>query len=59
MKGSHVDKGVKDIIPFYFRGPDDLGAASKIAEDLADSSPFVQLKAARMVQIECMARLLN
>jgi hypothetical protein len=50
---------------FYFRAPDELGRASQIAADLADSSPlfrsspFVQLKAARMVQIECMARLLN
>jgi hypothetical protein len=44
---------------FYFRGPDDCSAASRIAADLADQSPYISLKAARIVKIECIARLLN
>ena len=50
--GSHSDH-------FYFRAPDDLGDPSQLAADLADSSPFIQMRAARIVQIECVARLLN
>ena len=44
---------------FYFRAPDDCSNASALAGDLADRSPYVALKAARLVSVECVARLLK
>jgi len=44
---------------FHFRAPDDCAIASFIAAQLADQSQYITLKAARLVSIECIGRLLN
>lgn len=44
---------------FYFRAPDDCSQACAIAQELADSSQYINLKAAPIVSVERIARLLN
>jgi hypothetical protein len=44
---------------FYFRAPDDCTIASSMASQLADQSQYITMKAARLVSVECLARLLN
>jgi hypothetical protein len=44
---------------FHFRAPDDCSIASFIASQLSDSSDYVTMKAARLVSVECVGRLLN
>ena len=43
---------------FYFRVPDDCTYASLIAKNLADQSEYIKLKAARIISVECIGRLL-
>jgi hypothetical protein len=44
---------------FYFRAPDDCTRACAIAQQLADQSEYINLKAAPIVSIERIARLFN
>jgi hypothetical protein len=44
---------------FHFRAPDDCALASSLASILADQSQYITMKAARLVKIECLGRLLN
>ena len=44
---------------FYFRGPDDCPTASTIAADIAAESDYVRMKAARLISVKYIGRLLN
>lgn len=44
---------------FYFRAPDDCTAASSVASRIADQSQYITMKAARLISVECISRLLN
>jgi hypothetical protein len=56
---AHLSLGGRNKESFFFRAPDDCSNASVIAGMIADQSAYITMRAAKIVSIECMGRLLN